>query len=381
MYHFHNEQLRVVQELCVANSDLLKSSRLIILEHILPTTEEFVTHLHAAGAAIHTIFSKPYSIDRDVLSRMEKLFNIKHHNYDELEKEGILDECLSEAIAASELDGKRIIIIDVGGYFCEPIKRLTQTDLIAGIVEDTTFGHNRYFSSISNLKFPVFSVARSALKEIEARFVGRDAVIAMDMLLRNAGISLSGRRALVLGYGMIGKNVARSLKAHDLPVSVYDRYDIKNIHAFIDGYRIHKKRELLKESDIIFSATANMALSYDEIRECKSNVILASVGSKSTEFDVANVIRHAKKTEKIQDNLIKYELTNSKFVIVAKGGAAVNFLLPSTPKEVLDLVFSEIIQCCLLLLNGKSKINSINTISDEELSYISKQWLIPMNQQ
>lgn len=382
MYHFQDEQLRVVREFCVKYKNILENSRLIIIEHILPTTEEFLLHLHNAGVEIFAIFSKPYSIDKSVsIQLINKYGCLYNHSYKEIEETPILYDTIMRAIEKSNEDNKKIVIIDVGGYFSKPLTKIGDSKHIVGVIEDTTFGHNRYYVDKKYISLPIFSVARSALKEIEARFVGRDAIIAMDMLLRDAGISLSGRKALVLGYGMIGTNVARSLMAHDLLVSVYDIRDIRNIHAFIDGFRIHKKRELLKESDIIFSATASNALTYEEILECKTNVILASVGSKTTEFDVDAIAKHALSVQPIKDNLVRYELPNSKFIVVAKGGAAVNFLLPSTPKEVLDLVFSEIVKCYIKLLSDTFEGGIIYELEDNELSEISKRWLIPMNQE
>ena len=173
---------------------------------------------------------------------------------------------------ASMEDHKWIIIIDVGGYFAQPVIDLQNAfpdcaKWIVGIIEDTTFGHNRYIKCVRKIRVPVFSVARSSLKEIEARFVGQDAVKAMDTVLRELGVLMSGRHALVIGYGMIGKNIALALKNSHLVVSVYDQYDFRNLAAYIDGYNIHKKRELIKSADIIFLATGDPsgALSYENI--------------------------------------------------------------------------------------------------------------------
>ncbi len=73
-YHLENTQLRVVREyVCEpAHREVLKATRFIILEHILPTTEQFVNHVSEAGAEIFAIVAKPYSIDSRVLSRIEE---------------------------------------------------------------------------------------------------------------------------------------------------------------------------------------------------------------------------------------------------------------------------------------------------------------------
>lgn len=397
-YHFSNNQLRVfgkyVRE--ERNKHLLKQTRFIILEHLLPTTESMINLLEdEGGAEIFAVVAKPYSIVENVYKRLhKKRIRIIRKTYADLENTDILLNLLIEAIDNSKRDKKRIIIIDVGGYFANPVLRLQELfpgeeRLITGIIEDTTFGHNRYVEKISEINVPVFSVARSSLKEIEARFVGQDAVIAMETILRDQGILMSGRHALVIGYGMIGKNVALALKNSHLVVSVYDYYDHRNLAAYIDGFNIHKKRELIKNADIIFFATGNPegALSYEYIEECKDRVILVSVGSKNTEFDLSKLQEQAIEQKSFGDYLQEYTISNDRRIIVANNGTAVNFILPSLSVEVLDLVFSEILICALLLLRyettdeqeRKYPPHTLYVSDDKHRATISKDWLRGVN--
>lgn len=396
-YHFKDTQLRVFRKYAreERNRDLLAKMRFIILEHILPTTENMVNILRENGAEIHAIVAKPYSIVTGVMERLQNNeFNIISETYEKYESTDILKNVLSEAVAKSEKDKKSIVIIDVGGYFAKPIISLQKdnpkcTEYIAGIIEDTTFGHNRYMKLVKQIKVPIFSVARSSLKEIEARFVGQDAVMAMETLLRELGILMSGRHALVIGYGMIGKNVALALKNSHLVVSVYDQYDFRNLAAYIDGFNIHKKRELIKNADIIFFATGdpNGAMTYDEIEECKDSVILVSAGSKNTEFAFSDIEAQATRKTKLSEYLTQYSLPNGRDIVVAKEGTAVNFLLPSLSVEVLDLVFSEILLCALLLLRertsstkrSKYKSGTIHETEAKHRATISKDWLRLVN--
>lgn len=396
-YHFSNNQLGVfgkyVRE--QRNRNLLEKTRFIILEHILPTTESMIGQLRNGGAEIFAVIAKPYSIVEDVMQRLKSSnLRIIKRSYDELEKTDILVNLLYEAVEESKKDNKAIILIDVGGYFVQPIIKLQDLmpecrDYITGIVEDTTFGHNRYIKAKELIDIPIFSVARSSLKEIEARFVGQDAVFAMETILRDKGILMSGRHALVVGYGMIGKNVALALKNSHLVVSVYDFYDHRNLAAYIDGFNIHKRRELIKSADIIFFATGNPegALSFEEIEECKDSVILVSAGSKNTEFDLAKLEEQAENKEVISPFLDKYTLQNGRRIIVANHGTAVNFILPSLSVEVLDLVFSEILLCALMLLRRKFMpedrekftLHKIHNSEEVHRATISKDWLRRVN--
>jgi adenosylhomocysteinase len=388
MYLLESRQLRVCGKYTrqERNMKAFQEARFIVLQHILPTTEELLILLREAGAEIFSVIAKPYSIDQSVLARLrDGGFNIIEKAYQELETTNFLLQHMRDAAAESEKDKKKIVILEVGSYFAEPLTRLSKKHLkyFAGVVEDTTFGHNRYVRFINKMPITVFSVARSELKEVEARFVGRDAVTSVEQVLRSQGVSIFGRKALVVGYGMIGKNVAHRLKGHHLEVSVYDKRDYRNLRAFSAGFHVHKKLELLKNADIIFSATGDEAgaVSVSDIEMCKSGVVLASVGSKDTEFDVEGLRQLAVKQEQIGDYLVRYTLPSSRTVVVVKGGAAVNFILKSMPAETIDLVFSEIMLCSILLLKRPERYDNgqIHVAPDTFLSSISKEWLKYIN--
>jgi adenosylhomocysteinase len=387
-YHLDDFQLRVVRRYSrqAPNQKLLSACRFIILEHVLPTTAEFVDHLKAAGAEIFQFLGKPFSVDPTTLARLREAdIPVDVRPYQELETTDYLDQLIAQAVERCAADGRELVFIDVGGYFSAPLQRLDAEapQYIAGVVEDTTFGHNRYVRDVANLAVPVLSVARSGLKWVEGRFVGRDAVAAMERILRDQGIALAGRRALVIGYGMIGSNVARALRSQDVNVSVYDILDYRNLQAFVDGFEVNMKSELTRHADIIFAATAAQALNVDEIEGCKDDVILASVGSRDTEFDVAALRDQAVHVTQIGEHLERFALQNTKQIVLANRGAAVNFTLPSLPIEILDLVFAEILVGVLRLLHDQAEERLqrgfLHESEETTLSHIAKDWLRDIN--
>lgn len=384
MYHLDRgtSQLRVCGKYLRqgVNRKLFENARFLVLQHILPTTEELLLLLLEAGAEISAVIAKPYSIDADVFKRMNQSgLSVFKKSYAELETTDFLSDLLAKAIKQSEKDKKRIVILEVGGYFADHLTRIEKQHLkyFAGVVEDTTFGHNRYERLIDKVPIKVFSVARSELKEVEARFVGQDAVMAIDHVLRDLGVSVFGRRALVIGYGMIGKNLARALREYRLEVAVYDKRDHRNLRAFTAGFSVNRKLELLRVADIVFSVTGDSAVSLSDIELCKDNAILASVGSKDTEFDIRALVELSVSNEAIGEHIVRYTLPNSKNIVVINGGTAVNFIMKSLPVEIIDLVFAEILRCSLLLLRRAKeyRIGRINVAPEETLSGIAKEWL------
>jgi len=385
MYFIDNEkqQLRVCETYLSQNRNksALENSRLIILQHILTDTMNLLLLLKKTGAEIHSVIAKQYSIDENVIKTLENNgFNVVKNTYKELEETNILMDILKDAIEKSKTDNKKIVIIEVGGYFAKPLSQLSEEDsrYISGVVEDTTFGHNRYSKLLTEIKVPIASVARSPLKEIEARFVGDSVVNAMDIILREIGVSISGRNALVIGYGMIGRNVARALRARNLFVSVYDKEDYKNIDAFCEGFKIHKKAKLLESADIIFSATGNNALSIDDIENCKHRVVLVSAGSKDIEFDVEGIAERSFGNDVvITENITRYKISVGNEIYLVRNGTAVNFLIKSVPDEVIDLVFAELLLAAIRIIKEPEQfaLHKINATPDINLSAIAKDWL------
>jgi adenosylhomocysteinase len=358
--------------------DKIASTRLILLQHLLPDTEAFVYLLHKAGADIHCVLGKPFSYDKAVKERLENTFRVEVHPYDLYENTEYIDKLLNEAFLKSEHDNKPILIFEVGGYFSQALVRSSKkySKHLKGVIEVTTFGHNKYVHEAPNIHIPIYSVARSPIKSIEARYVGRAAVVAMDNILRDIGVSIAGREALVIGFGMIGKSVASSLKANNLLVSVYDKKGFARLNAYTLGYQIGDKEDLLKKADIIFSATAEQSLSYDDICKCKNNCILVSVGSKGNEYDIKGLKENSINNVSIGSFIKKYKVNSNKNIFVAREGTAINFTIKSCPDEIVDLIHAEVLTCAEMLLNEhrhRTKLNVVNESPETTLHHISKE--------
>ncbi len=270
----------------------------------------------------------------------------------------------------------------MGGYFHKAVQEVPEElkEYFLGIVEDTTFGYNRYKSVEDRLVFPVLHVARSPLKELEAIFVGEAIVLAFNNMMRTLGISIPGRHALVVGYGMIGKNVAKALSANNIRASIYDTDYLRMIHAFMDGYPvIQSLEEEISNFALVISATGSPAISYDLISKLKSGVILASAGSKNIEFDVKTLEEKAIAIEKLTDEVKIYSIKvadQEKEIVVLRDGTAINFREKSVPSEIMDIVYTEILQCILSLIDNWNKYTKgLYELTGRDQSRISKKWL------
>ncbi|RJE89666.1 hypothetical protein D3P07_05355 [Paenibacillus sp. 1011MAR3C5] len=384
MYRIGGWKLRTVRELVSKeeNKKLLSNSRLIIFQHLLEDTKEFIDHILESGAEIDCVFGKEYSIDESVRSYLEerglKVVNLK---YSELEKSSVLTDVLIRSLRIAKLNNQKVIIHEVGGYFNKAIQNIP-TDLqpfFAGVVEDTTFGYNKYKQIENELLCPVYHVARSPLKEIEAYFVGEAIVLAFNNLMRSFGVSLPGREALVIGYGMIGRNISKSLELNNIYTTVYDTDRLKMLDAYINGHKILSSldEEELSKYDLIISATGQKAVDFETLSRLKQGVILVSGGSKDTEFDMKTLKSKAQSVEVINSEVKVYKIfceSEVKEIIVLRDGTALNFREKSVPSEVIDLVYSEIVVCILTLLK-QQRDPGLHELSHAKWSTIAENWL------
>lgn len=107
---------------------------------------------------------------------------------------------------------------------------------ILGVVEDTENGLRRYLS-LPKTPCPVYSVARSPLKDPEDFLVGQSVVFSAEALIRERGGILNGRPACVIGFGKVGSSIARMLHAKNVPVTVCDTDPVRMAQALAQGFR------------------------------------------------------------------------------------------------------------------------------------------------
>jgi adenosylhomocysteinase len=89
------------------------------------------------------------------------------------------------------------------------------------------------------------------------------------------------------------------------------------------------------------------------------------------------VKEQAVKVEDLTPELKCYRIPNGRDILVARDGTAVNFMLSTMPVEVLDLVFTEIFLCLMLLLKSRREYEPgvVHRAPENFLNETSKDWL------
>ena len=370
-------------QLLLAKLGATHSARMVVLQHALRDTAEFLRDAKSAGFVVGAFVAKPNSIRQHIISDINALEIpvIREPEgtdppYSHFEGTDTLHKLLADEAALAKSFKQKLVLIDVGGYFGVPLLEASTETLesIAGVVEVTTFGFERYKKIAPNLAVPVVSIARSELKQAEAIYVGQSAIRALEDILHGAGKTTSGRTYGVVGYGMIAREVALTLQQrHNNPVVTDIRF-VPQALARLRGHHTGSLKDVLTTADIVLASTGTRSVTVDDLRAARDGILLASVGSRTQEFDVDSIREIAKDVQQPFPHLTAYRMPWGKTVYVANEGKAINFLKDATPEEVIDLVFAGITESMAMLLAGEAKTGCVNELIDDREEVAARTW-------
>lgn len=353
----------------------VNSVNLIIIQHLLCDTENFINLLNNKGFEIYKLIGIEYSSKTEVAQRLRKSkIDVIIPKFNEIEN--IINDIITNELTNNNVGAyRKFIIHEVGGY-CVPILK-RNADLFgsncAGILEDTKQGLWKY-KDIVSLPVPIMQIAECNLKEIEAKYVGEAVARAVEYDLLEMGMSLWGYRVGVLGFGSIGEPVASSLRCRGAIVSCFDPDPLKTIKATIQGFSCPGRNKLLQEAQLIVGTTGINSINYDELPILNNDVILASGSSKNHEFPMDKIKMTAHESTKITESITQYAMPWGKGMQIASDGFPINFSSISLPMFMSDLLFCQI-AASLIKLMTHSLPFGIHKLSEDEERVIAGLWL------
>lgn len=208
--------------------------------------------------------------------------------------------CLEQQI---HKDGKlwdANLILDDGGDLTALIHNKYPQMLanIHGVSEETTTGVHRLLDMLGKgtLKVPAINVNDAVTKSKNDNKYGCRHSLN-DAIKRATDMLLSGRRALVIGYGDVGKGSAQSLRQEGMIVRVSEIDPICAMQACMDGYEVVSpfvhgdpsqgvNTALLQDTDLVVTTTGNYHVcSADMLKALKSTAVVCNIGHFDTEID------------------------------------------------------------------------------------------------
>ena len=186
---------------------------------------------------------------------------------------------------------------------------------IKGVSEETTTGVHRLYEMAKKgqLAFPAINVNDSATKSKFDNLYGcRHSLV--DGLNRATDVMLSGKVAVVLGYGDVGKGCCQALRGQGARVIVTEIDPINALQAAMEGYQVTTLEDALPSADIFITTTGNKnVITITQMRQMKDKAIVANIGHFDNEVDMAGLYG-AEKTGEVRRVNIKAQYDEFEFV-------------------------------------------------------------------
>jgi adenosylhomocysteinase len=172
-----------------------------------------------------------------------------------------------------------------------------------GVSEETTTGVHRLYEmqKAGKLLFPAINVNDSVTKSKFDNLYGcRHSLV--DGLFRATDVMISGKVAVVCGYGDVGKGCCQSLKGQGARVIVTEIDPICALQAAMEGYQVLPLEDTLSYADIFVTTTGNFGIiTAAHMAKMKDKAIVGNIGHFDNEIDMAGL----KKTPGIKKTNIK----------------------------------------------------------------------------
>ncbi len=227
-----------------------------------------------------------------------------------------------------------------------------------GVSEETTTGVHRLveMAKEGSLLFPAINVNDSCTKSKFDNLYGcRHSLI--DGLNRATDVMMSGKVAVVCGYGDVGKGCVQSLAGQGCRVIVTDIDPICALQAAMEGYQVATIEDTLDFADIYITTTGNFnIITADHMAKMKDKAIVGNIGHFDNEIEMTELEGMTTKTN-IKPQYDMYTFEDGHSVLVLAEGRLLNLgCATGHPSFVMSASFTnQTIAQIDLALNAESK--------------------------
>ena len=195
---------------------------------------------------------------------------------------------------------------------------------VKGLSEETTTGVLRLHEMVKNneLKVPAFNVNDSVTKSKFDNLYGcRESLV--DGIKRATDVMISGKTALVCGFGDVGKGSAQSLRNAGAIVWVTEVDPICALQAAMEGFKVVTVESVVSEVDIFVTATGNVSvITYEHMEKMKDEAIVCNIGHFDNEIDVESLKKC--NWDNIKPQVDHIEFPDGKKIILLAEGRLIN---------------------------------------------------------
>ncbi len=246
---------------------------------------------------------------------------------------------------------------------------------IMGVSEETTTGVHRLYqlAADNELLFPAINVNDSVTKSKFDNLYGcRESLV--DGIKRATDIMMAGKKALVLGYGDVGKGSVQSLAGLGAMVFVTEIDPICALQASMEGYSVVKLEDVVSDIDIFVTATGNYhVIKGTDMEKMKDGAILCNIGHFDNEIEMSYL--EGKDSTCIKENIKpqvdKWTTKSGNSILVLAEGRLVNLgCATGHPSFVMSSSFTNqtLAQIELATKKHEKKVYTLSKVLDEEVA-------------
>jgi len=284
--------------------------------------------------------------------------------------------CIKKTIEGKK-DWKPNMLLDDGGDLTALMHKEYKALLksVKGLSEETTTGIKalKKMEKEKKLLVPAINVNDSVTKSKFDNLYGcRESLV--DGIKRATDVMMSGKTAIVAGFGDVGKGSAASLRQSGARVMVTEVDPICALQAAMEGYKVVLMEEAIADADIVVTATGNKDIvTADHMRKMKDRSILCNIGHFDNEIQV-EALKNYKWTE-IKPQVHEIEFPDKKRILLLAEGRLVNLgCATGHPSFVMSASFTNQVIAQIELWNNsdkyQKKIYVLPKHLDEKVAYL-----------
>merc|ERR1712151_371230 len=236
-------------------------------------------------------------------------------------------------------------------------------------VETTTWVHRlKEMAAKGELLFPAINVNDCVTKSKFDNVYGCRYSLP-DGIMRATDLMIGGKRALVCGYGDVGKGSAFAMRGAGARVIITEIDPICALQACMEGFQVVTMEEVVGDIDIFTSATGNFnIITLEHMKKMKNNAIVGNIGHFDNEIDMAGLEdpKNNIKIENIKPQVDRFEFPDGHGVIVLASGRLLNLgCATGHPSFVMSCSFTNQTLAQIDIASKKESLKGVRLLAKE----------------
>merc|ERR1712057_23157 len=245
------------------------------------------------------------------------------HKGKEFEEKFAKDGTLPDPMSTDNPEFKCVLQLLKDSIQADKTKYTRMSKKCKGVSEETTTGVHRLkeMAAKGELLFPAINVNDCVTKSKFDNVYGCRHSLP-DGIMRATDVMIGGKRALICGYGDVGKGCAFAMRGGGARVLITECDPICALQACMEGFQVVKMESVIGEMDIFVSTTGNFKIiRLEHMKAMKNNAIIGNIGHFDNEIEMEALEKFPGiKVENIKPQVDRFVFPDGHGVIILASG-------------------------------------------------------------